>query len=95
MSSIQKYQGLPKIPAELRFMEVLARNLWWSWKRDAKELFRRVDPRLWDASQHNPVVFLSRVPQSRFEELAADDSFLGHQEQVEADYHAGKTASMG
>ncbi|MCF8083351.1 MAG: alpha-glucan family phosphorylase [Deltaproteobacteria bacterium] len=95
MSSIQKYQVLPNVPAELSFLEVLARNLWWSWKRDAKELFRRVDPRLWDASQHNPVVFLSRVPQSRFEELAADDSFLGHQEQVEADFHADMVSPVG
>ncbi|MFW6099246.1 MAG: DUF3417 domain-containing protein, partial [Thermodesulfobacteriota bacterium] len=95
MSSIQKYQVLPNIPAELSFLEVLARNLWWSWKRDAKELFRRVDPRLWDASKHNPVVFLSGVPQSRFEELAADDSFLGHQEQVEADFHAHMVSSVG
>lgn len=95
MSTIQKYQVLPNIPAELGFLEVLARNLWWSWKRNAKELFRRIDPRLWDACNHNPVIFLTRVPQRRFEELAADDGFLSHQEQVEADFHAHLTSSRG
>jgi len=93
MSSIQMYQVLPNIPAELDFIEVLARNLWWSWKRDAKELFRRMEPSLWDACEHNPIVFLSRVPQSRYEELAVDDSFLGHQEQIRTDYETAMTSS--
>ncbi|MDZ7696798.1 MAG: alpha-glucan family phosphorylase [Deltaproteobacteria bacterium] len=93
MSLIQMFQVLPNIPAELDFLEVLARNLWWSWKPDAKELFRRMEPGLWGACEHNPVVFLSRLPQSRYEELADDDSFLGHQEQVRTNFEAAMDSS--
>ena len=44
MGNFQTFQVLPKIPESLQFLETLAMNFWWSWKRDAVELFRRIDP---------------------------------------------------
>jgi glycogen phosphorylase len=82
MKHIQSFQVFPKLPGSLNFLGVLTRNLWWSWRSDAIELFRRIEPRLWEASGRNPIVFATRVPQERLHKLANDDSFLAHLERV-------------
>ena len=82
MGLLQTFQVYPTIPSKLAFLETLARNYWWSWQRDAVDLFRRIDPRLWAASGENPLVFLTRVSQNRLENLAGDHSFMGHLDQV-------------
>ncbi len=76
------FQVRPNIPANLAFLETLAQNMWWCWTRDAVELFRRMDPRLWADCQRNPIPFLARLPQARLEKLARDASFTGHLERV-------------
>lgn len=67
-------------------MDTLSRNLWWSWQHDAKELFRRIDPKLWQDSGRNPIVFSTMVPRQRLEELAEDEGFLAHQNRVREKY---------
>ena len=83
MNHIQMYQVFPTIPEPLAFLEVLARNLWWSWNKEAKELFRRIDLKAWEFSERNPILFLTRVSQQRLEELAVNDGFLAHLQQVQ------------
>ena len=78
MNRLQTYQVFPATPKPLEFLETLARNLWWCWHTDAIELFRRIDPRLWQASGRNPILFLSMVSQERLENLALDEGFLSH-----------------
>lgn len=82
MKHIQLFNVAPWLPEELSFLETLARNIWWCWNFDAIELFRRIDPKLWRETGHNPIQFLSKIPRERFEALAEDDSFLSHLEQV-------------
>ena len=36
----------------------LARNLWWSWNRGARNLFRSIDASLWGVTRHNPLELL-------------------------------------
>jgi starch phosphorylase len=86
MTHLRIFQVLPNIPDNLFFLEVLARNLWWSWQKDAIELFRRIDPSLWVEAGRNPIVFLARIPQERLEELATDDGFLTHMERVRENF---------
>lgn len=100
MNNIQLFSISPAIPTELKFLETLSRNLWWCWNHDAIELFRRINPQLWQESGHNPIDFLNRIPQKELEALAEDDSFLSHQEQVMERFDTevlksreGKTAS--
>lgn len=76
------FQVRPNIPENLAFLEILAQNMWWCWTRDAVELFRRMDPRLWADCQRNPIPFLARLPQARLEKLARDASFTAHLERV-------------
>jgi glycogen phosphorylase len=86
MRSFKSYQVQPNIPENLSFLETLSRNMWWCWTRDAVELFRRVDPRLWADCGRNPVPFLTRVPQARLEKLSKDTSYVGHLERVRGLY---------
>jgi starch phosphorylase len=82
MKNFQAYQIYPNIPSNLAFLEALSRNMWWCWQKDAIELFRRIDPPLWVASERNPIAFLAKIPQSRFEQLAKDDGYRAHLEGV-------------
>ncbi len=82
MSHIQTFQVFPAVPQQLRFLEILSRNMWWSWHLDAIELFRRIDPVLWEESGRNPINFSTLIPQKRLEKLAEDESFLSHQERI-------------
>jgi len=82
MKKFKTYQVFPNIPMALEFLEDLSRNLWWCWKKDAIELFRRIDPTLWVACGRNPIAFLAKVPQNRFEQLAEDEGYLAHLERV-------------
>jgi starch phosphorylase len=71
----------PVVPEALARLHDLAGNLIYSWDRRVRGLFRRIDAELWEQCDHNPKVFLRRVPQERFDQLAADTDFL-------ADYNA-------
>lgn len=82
MSYYQTFQVRPAIPEPLSFLEDLSRNLWWCWQQDAVELFRRIDPRLWEETGRNPIAFATVVPQKHIEKLARDNSFLAHIQRV-------------
>ena len=63
---------IPRVPEGLESLRNLAFNLWWSWNFDALELFRELDPELWEASGHSPVKMLRLVRQNRLESAAKD-----------------------
>jgi starch phosphorylase len=86
MKNFQTYQIYPNIPPDLAFLEELSRNMWWCWKKDAIELFRRIDPSLWVKSGRNPITFLAKTSQSRLEQLAKDDGYRAHLEGVKEQY---------
>lgn len=66
----------PKIPPRLSRLEELANNLWYSWDRGTRNLFSRIDQRLWGAVGHNPKAFLKRVDESLLQKVAEDQAFL-------------------
>lgn len=82
MRTIHKIVVSPCLPPKLEPLRELAFNLWWTWDRDAIELFRRIDFSLWENCQHNPVALLGAVSQDRLMALAGDESFLAHLERV-------------
>jgi starch phosphorylase len=65
-----------KIPPRIVRLEELAHNFWWSWHREARDLFKMLDHPLWRSTGHNPVKMLLEVSPGRLEELAADPLFL-------------------
>jgi starch phosphorylase len=88
MKNIQTYQIHPNIPPNLAFLEALSRNMWWCWKKDAIDLFRRIDPPMWVESGRNPIAFLAKIPQSRLEQLAEDDSYRAQLEGVKEQFQS-------
>jgi len=66
-----------EIPAKLKGLFELSRNLWWTWNCDAEEMFRRISPELWKSSGQNPVAMLEMLPYERYLELEQDKEFLG------------------
>jgi starch phosphorylase len=65
-----------KIPPRIARLEELAYNFWWSWHREARDLFKMLDYPLWRSTGHNPVKMLREVSPEQLEELAADPLFL-------------------
>jgi glycogen phosphorylase len=71
-----RYTGRPPLPERLARLEELAIDLWWSWHREARIVFRRLDYALWRGTAHNPVRMLWTVPHATLEAAAADPAFL-------------------
>ncbi|MFN2168352.1 MAG: alpha-glucan family phosphorylase, partial [Anaerolineae bacterium] len=88
MKNIQLFNVAPSLPQEIRFLEQLAGNLWWSWNSDAIDLFRRIDPDLWAVSRHNPLKFFCEISPERLAELREDSGFLTHMEAVRERFEA-------
>ena len=75
MKALRSFTVRPSLPPELSALEELAFNLRWSWDDQTRDLFRWVDPHLWDASVHDPVRMLGLVDRQRLEALAHDAGF--------------------
>lgn len=82
MQPIRTFNVSPSLPASLEPLRQIAYNLYWDWNTEIKELFRRLDRDLWEATRHNPVALLARVSQSRLQEVATDEGFLAHMERA-------------
>ncbi len=66
----------PRLPERIARLDELANDLLYSWDRQVRRLFYRLDAELWRRCHHNPKVFLRRVAQRRLEEAAQDRGFL-------------------
>ena len=75
-----------QIPDKLKFLEELARNIWWSWTPEAVELFRSVDPNAWEEVEENPIVLLENISYEKLKYLEKSEEFLGRLQHVKAMY---------
>jgi starch phosphorylase len=73
---LKEFLVRPALPVAIQRLSELAVNLLWSWNHDLRAVFRRLEPALWKASNHNPVVLLGQVPQPVLERAALDPRFL-------------------
>src|SRR5258708_2044671 len=76
ISPTREFLVRPPLPPPLQRLPGLGLNLRWSWNHTLRAVFRRLDPAVWKASGHNPVVMLGRVPQVALERAAADPRYL-------------------
>jgi len=63
------------LPEPLVPLNELALNLHWSWNANTRELFRSIDPELWERSR-DPLQVLGETSRARFDELAANQGFV-------------------
>lgn len=64
------------LPQNLKALDELSRNLWWSWNTDAKELFKSIDKELWEECEKNPILLLEQISFQRIQELEKDEAFV-------------------
>ncbi len=76
MPSVRSFTVLPALPETLKDLEVIARNMFWSWNPEYVELFKRIDSNLWLACGHNPVKLLGKITQEKLDELTENQGFL-------------------
>ena len=63
------------LPPPLQPLQPLSWNYWWTWAPDGNEVFRDLDPGLWQQCEQNPRILLSQVPDLRLAQVAADPAF--------------------
>jgi starch phosphorylase len=86
MKPLKTFFVRPNLPERLAVLEELAFNMRWTWDADARELFRRIDPELWDSTGHNPVRVLGELDAARYQSLLEDESFLFQLDRVEKEF---------
>ncbi|NOZ19541.1 MAG: glycosyltransferase family 1 protein [Planctomycetes bacterium] len=91
---LRTFSVVPALPDSLLGLRDLANNLWWCWNADAFELFRRLDPEIWEEVNHNPVKLLDKADQGRIDKLAGDSGYVAAVERVKGyleEYKEGET----
>ena len=87
MQNIKSFVVAPKVPDRLKPLLNLAHNMWWTWNRQARELFTLMDPDLLSKGDHNPLYMIGNMSQERLEQLASDESFLLELDRITAQYN--------
>ena len=75
-----------ELPAQLKPLDELAKNLWWVWNSEAKNLFRSLNPDLWRKTGENPVMLLQQLSSDRIAEIIADEVLMAEINHVYADF---------
>ncbi|MBO0748416.1 MAG: alpha-glucan family phosphorylase, partial [Acidimicrobiaceae bacterium] len=76
MRALRTFTVRARLPEALAPLQELALNLRWSWDERTRDLFRWVDPQLWERSKHDPVAMLGHVGRERLEALRSDSAFM-------------------
>ena len=71
-----------ELPATLKPLEKLAWNYWWSWAPDGPEIFRDLDPGVWQQGEQNPRMLLAQTSNLRLAQMAADPAFAQRLQQL-------------
>ena len=90
---IHSFTVQPNLPDNIKFLEELASDMWFTWNWPAILLFVQIDPKLWTASRRNPKWMLGSVPQKRLEELSRDTAFVEQVNKVKEAYYNYKNNS--
>lgn len=83
--AIRRFIVRPVLPEALKPLGDLARNLRWCWHPETQDLFRSVDPQLWERTGGDPVRLLADVSVERLQALSIDKRFIKNLRQTEAD----------
>jgi starch phosphorylase len=76
VKAIRRFTVRTVLPEPLQALSELALNLRWSWHPETRELFRAVDPEVWESAGRDPVRLLGEVAPQRLAALAVDRRFL-------------------
>lgn len=82
MKPLRQLTVVPTLPSNLEPLRELALNLWWTWDREALDLFRHLDAGLWEKTYHNPVAMLGQISQEKLDEASKNSMFLARFEVI-------------
>ncbi len=77
-----------RVPEELKKLEELSRNIWWSWNPEATDLFKSLDAELWSKAGQNPVRLLELLSYDKLEALSQDKAVVKQMNEVYAKFRA-------
>lgn len=83
-----------ELPAELKELEVISKNLWWVWSSEARALFNDLDSEMWRATGENPVLLLQKLGYDRLNEIIADKDLMERKDKVYADFQKYMSVPM-
>ncbi len=87
MKAIRRFTVRTVLPERLSGLEELSTNLRRSWHQPTRQLFRSIDPLLWDETGNDPIALLGAVEPQRLADLAADDQFVATVDTLVAELH--------
>ena len=61
-----------RLPEQLKCLDELAHNMWWGWNYEARNMFKSLDEKLYEAVGHNPVLLLERLSYERKAAIVKD-----------------------
>ena len=79
------------LPKRIERLNDLAYNLWWAWNPDAVDLFKQIDPVIWNSVTHSPIEMLKRTSRAVFNQKANDKEFIAAYDAVLAAFDAYMT----
>lgn len=82
----------PSIPAGLEKLELISRNLWWTWNHEAEALFEEIDPELWKQSGKNPRIIAELLNINKLNSLEKNREYL---QKVDTVYQKFETYMKG
>ena len=82
MKPLRQLTVVPTLPPNLEPLRELALNLWWTWDREALDLFRHLDAGLWEKTYHNPVAMLGQISQEQLDAASKNSMFLARLEVI-------------
>lgn len=66
-----------ELPENLKNLDAISWNYYWSWTAGGAELFRELDPALWEKCEQNPRVLLRDISELRLWQKSLDDDYAG------------------
>ncbi|WP_017559732.1 alpha-glucan family phosphorylase [Nocardiopsis baichengensis] len=88
MKAIRRFTVRTVLPEPLSPLGRLAANLRWAWHPPTREVFRDIDPRLWEAGGRDPLRLLGDAGADRLAALAGDPAFTERVAAAAADLDA-------
>ncbi|MFW5701615.1 MAG: alpha-glucan family phosphorylase, partial [Bacteroidota bacterium] len=76
MKPVHSFVVSARLPERIARLKELCYNYWWCWNTESKELFIRMNRTLWDEVNHNPVLFINKIPQESLQKLAEQSEFV-------------------
>lgn len=77
-----------QLPEPLRVLERISQNFYWSWNVEGNDLFRDLDPILWDKLEQHPQKMLSDTSQLLLWQRASDPDYIAKLERFTAKFDA-------